>query len=240
MEHTTFTSKKQDFDTVLLILLGLFSFGGGTGRIIFGFGLFDFLLIIMLIISLLRINPSLKFKSIDFKVVTILLLVLILGIFSAKSGMSNIKYEYFITELRFFVYIPLVYFITLKYKLSLTTFEKLLPYILLFYIPVWLFLLKPGNILFNFFNNDLIHSIGTQERIKGPSILILIPLLLLLINKKTIKPLNLILYVLLILIVFIKTGGRTYFIFYLLPIFYMMFRKRKNIKFFIFSLLLII
>lgn len=231
---------KEKFDTTFLIALGLFSFGGATGRFILGLGVFDFLLLLMFSVSVFRINLRFKVNYEDFKIIGILILILVGGVLRAKLGIKNTGYDYFITELRFFLYIPVLYFIATKFKLSLHIFERILPYLLLTYIFVWMFLLTPGNFIFNFFNNDLIYTIGSQERINGPSILVLIPLLLLLINQKTLKPLIIGLYTLLILVIFIKTGGRTYFIFYLVPIFFMMFNRRKNLKLFFLSVILVV
>lgn len=226
-------------DTVLLILLGLFSFGGGSGRIIFGLGVFDVLLFVMLLISLSRLKR--KEGTLDIKFLSILFILILLGILRAKLGVMNVSYEFFITELRFFLYIPILYFITLKIKFSIQVFEKLLPFIILFNVFIWLFLLRPGSFVYDFFNDDVIYTIGSHERIRGPSILILTPLLLLLINQKSIKPLIIILYLVLVLLIFIKTGGRTYFIYYLLPLLFLMYKRRKNKKLLVlYSILILI
>ena len=103
---------KNKADTILIILLGLSSFGGGTGRFFFGLGLFDFLLFIMLLISTLRINPDLKVRTEDIKILGILFLILLIGILRAKFSIENVRHDFFITELRFFFYLPILYIIT--------------------------------------------------------------------------------------------------------------------------------
>lgn len=231
---------KESLDTISLITLGLFSFGGATGRFVLGLGLFDFLLLMMFSISVYRITQTLKIRTDDIKILGILFLILLIGILRAKFSIENVRHDFFITELRFFLYLPILYIITLKFKLCISVFEKVLPFILLIYIFIWTVLLNPGTFIFDFFNNDFTYSMGTLERIKGPPILFLIPLLLILINQKPLKPLIIVLYTFLILAVFIKTGGRTYFIFYLFPIFYIMYKKRKNMKLFLLSVILIL
>lgn len=231
-------SPTNKLDTVILVLLGLSSFGGGTGRFVYGLGFFDFFLIISFVLSLARLER--KIKIIEIRVFGSLFLILAIGVFSAKLGRHDIGYEFFITELRFFIYLPILYVITLSYRISISFFEKLLPVFLLLYIFIWAFLLNPGTIVYSFFNDDIIASIGSQERITGPSVLILPPLLLLLIYQKPIKPLIICLYSALVLLIFIRTGGRTYFIFYLLPLLFLIYKRRRNTRYALLASVLIV
>lgn len=229
-------------DSLLLVLLGLFSFGGATGRLLFGFGFFDLLLIFMIILSIPKISKTYyKVSKSDFIIYSICFLIIFGGSCRAYyMGLGGIKIEYFITEIRFFLYIPVIYYITVHFELDIKRFAKFLPYILIIYLILWGVFLHNGSIIYNLFNGTDIHSIGDLERLSGPPILILIPLLLILIREKNITPLSLSLYTVLILLIFIKTGGRTYFILHSLPLFYLLYTKRKKLNFLILAIVLII
>lgn len=229
-------------ESFLLVLLGLFSFGGATGRLLFGFGFFDFLLIFMIILSIPKIWKRFYIvKKSDLIIYSICFLIIVAGSCRAfYMGLGGSKNEYFITELRFFLYIPVLYYITIHFELNINRFNKFLPYILAIYLLMWGIFLQSDSILFNFFNGNDIQSIGNLERFNGPPILILVPLLFILIKEDKIKPLSLGLYSALILLVFIKTGGRTYFIFHTLPIFYLLYTKRKNLNFSLLAIALVI
>jgi O-Antigen ligase len=229
-------------ESILLVLLGLFSFGGATGRLILGFGFFDLLLVFLLILSIPKIWKSYyKVKRRDFIVYMICFLIIAGGSLRAfYMGLEGSKNEFFITELRFFLYIPVLYFVTIHFKFNISHFEKVLPYIILVYLILWGVFLHNDSLLYKLFNGNDIQSIGNLERLNGPPILILVPLLFILIKEKNLKPLSLGLYTALILLVFVKTGGRTYFIFHSLPIFYLIYTKRKNLNFSFLAITLVI
>lgn len=229
-------------ESLLLVILGLLSFGGATGRLIFGFGFFDLLLILMIGLSIPKLMKSqYKVCKSDFITLSILFLIIFAGSCRAYyMGLEGSKNEYYITELRFFLYIPVLYYITIQYKLDINRFAKFLPYILVIYLFLWGILLYRDSIIFNLFNGDELHSIGNLDRLNGPPILILIPLLLILVREGNIAPLSLGLYTALILLIFMKTGGRTYFMFHSLPIFYLIYTKRKQLKFSLYAIALIL
>jgi hypothetical protein len=225
------------YHTVYLLLLGLLSFGGGTGRFSFGLGLFDFLLILMLLLSLLNEDyHSMRLDKSNLIFFLFFSLILFIGFLSFYLNFNRLEHDYFLTEIRFFIYIPILYYLSTRYMLNLFFLNRFLPYVLSMYIFVWTFLLNDDGFIFSFFNSSDNLFIGDQERISGPSVLILVPLVLILIKEKSFNLISLILYLFLILIIFIKTGGRTYFIYYLFPIFFLLYLNRKSLKNFIVSL----
>lgn len=229
---------KSRKDTILLLLLGLFSFGGATGRFLLGFALFDIILVTLVCYSLIRIKGTIGL--VDFKIIIILSLLIALGIISSQFGRSPDGYSYFITEVRFYLYLPMIYFISMTFRFSLDYLEKILPVILVVYMLIWGLLLTPGSLLFRFFNTGFVSSIGDHLRINGPHVLILQPILLLLLYKKPVKSMIIILYSILIFLIFIKTGGRTYFIYYSIPLVFLMFKWRKNYKLVVLPIILLI
>lgn len=235
------TKRESKKHTFLLLLLGLLSFGGGTGRFAVGLGLFDLLLLYMFIKSIQTTKERfLRISKSDLRILAIFSAILFLGVFRTFAGREGLEYDYIITEIRFFLYFPVLYIISCHYRLNLKFISRILPYLILTYIIIWAILLIPGSFLFNIFNDDLILTIGDQQRFNGPSVLILVPIFLLLIHQKIWKLSLLILYSVLILLIFIKTGGRTYFLFYLFPFFFLLFKNRKNMLMFVLSVILIV
>lgn len=232
--------KKETRETILIIVLSLLSFGGATGRFNFGFSFFDIMLILLLGHSFLKKRTNLLYvKKRDLIVFGILFFIIAFGAFRSKIGVSGLRSDYFITELRFYIYIPLLYYLSLEYKLNIDVFKKILPIILITYLIFWGVLLTEESAFYQFFNDDIASRIGNEERISGPPILALYPFLLILIKERSIKLLSLILYLALALLVFIKTGGRTYFVFSLLPIFYILFKNRKRLVWLVLSIILL-
>lgn len=233
--------KRQWNDTLLLLLLGLFSFGGANGRFLFGLAVFDILLLAIFFIAIFnRKDAFYTIHWVDLAVITVFLSFIFYGFLRRYYLPGNVSYDFFITELRFFMYLPLIYYISVNLIFDINIFEKVLPYLLVFYIILWGVFITEGSALYNFFNDGGTTSIGEQERISGPSVLILVPLMMILIRQKSLSFITLILYNILILIVFIKTGGRTYFVFFLFPVFYLMYKKRGNLNLVFLAFIMII
>ncbi|VVS95306.1 hypothetical protein DBB_48830 [Desulfoluna spongiiphila] len=230
---------KSNTDTFLLLSLGLSSFGGAHGRFIYGIGLFDILLIILFVRTFfLREDSLLIFNKDVFSMLIIYVLVILYGLYRTISEVNSTGYQFIIMELRFFIYYPVFFYITLKHSFNISFFQKIFPYISLCYIVMWTFCLYPGSEIHNFlYDINNMQLIGDKFRIFGPNVLIFVPLMLTLINCSKIRSLDVIIYCVLILIIFIKSGGRTYFIYYLIPIFYLLYQRRKQKKIVLISLL---
>lgn len=210
-------------DTLLFVLLGFFCFGGATGRLFLGLSIFDILLAILFIKSIIN-NPISKYTIFLFLVVGFGLVVTLFNVLLIDKG-----YSYFITELRYYLYLPLYYQIISVLKIDGVKINKYFRILLLLYTFIYLFLLVKNSFLFDFFNKQReINAYDFVGRISGPQIIFLSVLffITIVINKK-INLINTILYASLVMIVYIKTGERTVLLTNVLPLVWIVYEKRN-------------
>ncbi len=208
-------------DTFWLILLGTLAFGGAKGRFLMGFSLFDFLLIFLFIKSLKR----LKIQWVSIYFLSIAAYGVLVSIIT--SYFTDIAYNFFILEFRFYLYIPLFYQIIKSSNFEIKRVDKYLTVLILFYMFVYLFLLDYGSFVFDVFNTERPkNAFDFLGRISGPPTVFLSMLYFISINiKSSIR--NTVLYLILISIVYIKTGERTVLLVNLLPLFCLIYKKRS-------------
>ncbi len=209
-------------DTFWLILLGCFAFGGTKGRFIAGLGVFDFLILYLFVRSLRRLTLH--------QITLYLFGVAVYGVLVAAMNKFLIHHTYkdfFIAELRFYLYVPMIYQIvhTLEFKPS--KLNLYLTVLILVYLVVYLFFMDYGSFLFEVFNEKRAKTAyDFLGRIKGPPMIMLSMLYFITLNYKP-KIYNTLLYLLLITVVYIKTGERTVLFVNLLPVFWLIYEKRS-------------
>jgi len=208
-------------DSFWLILLGVLSFGGAKGRFLFGLSLFDFLIVFLFIRSLRR----LKIQRLSVYFFAITLYGVFIGFFN--RFFIGHEFHHFLLELRFYLYIPMIYQIvkTLEYKKESTT--KYLTTLIIIYIVVYLFMLNFGSFFYEIFN-EIRHekAFDFKGRVQGPPVIFISMLFFISLNIKM-QYRNVILYLFLLAVVYIKTGGRTVLLINLLPIAWFVYQKRS-------------
>ncbi len=230
LKSKIFKLKEDRIQSLLLWLMLLFAFGGTFGRFFLGLSLFDFVLIFTFFYVVL---------SRKVKVNTNLFLYLILFAYGAMVSFLNNyvfaadkQYEFFITEGRFYLYIPILYFIILNTK-SLYRINDFFYFHIFIFIVIYL-LNYPGTFVYSFFNSELI-DIGLKDftegaRVRGLPIIPLTVMVLLYFKNKKPNPVIVILYFAAILIFYVKTGSRTNLIFSLIPFIYLILKTKVQTK----------
>lgn len=202
-------------------MLGLLAFGGAIGRFSFGFSLFDILLVILFFVSLKQ--GKIQETSLFFFgfIIYGVLIAIIHAFFIDKS------YEYFILELRFYLYIPLYYQVIRTLDFDIKKLNKYLTFILISYLIIFLFALDYGSFLFTVFNPDRSEkAFDFVGRISGPPTIFISMLFFISINYKP-KLINIFLYIVLVAVVYIKTGERTVLLTNIMPIIWLIYKKRS-------------
>jgi len=212
---------KYKYDTYLILLLGLLSFGGTAGRFNFGLSLFDFILIISL--AYIVITRKVKY-NVNF---LILLLVVVYGFAISEINilLNNNNYAFLLTEIRFYIYILLLYFISINMNLDKNILSNHIFTIILFYFILY-FLIYNQNFPYTIFNDSKIAlEFNKVGRYVAPVPIIAAFLLIIHIencnSKNTLNSFKnvviLIFYIFMIIGYFVTTGGRTVTIISLLP-----------------------
>ncbi|EWH14541.1 hypothetical protein KLA_04217 [Cellulophaga geojensis KL-A] len=210
-------------DTLLFFLLGIFCFGGAIGRIYMGLSIFDLLLGITFLRSFFK--NKLSNSALFF------LIILCLGIISTLIGIifTEVRYSYFLTEFRFYFYIPMYCQVIKNSKFNNELINKYFRVLLILYLIIYVFLLEPGGFVFQVFNSirsDL--ALDFVGRILGPQVIFLSIVFFITLNSsKKINTLNTFLYSILIIIIYVKTGERTVFLTNILPIAWIIYEKRN-------------
>jgi hypothetical protein len=224
----------------LIILLGCFCIGN-SGRVLFGFSIFDLLLLISLgwgFYICPKSNTGVFFWF----------FVIAFGIFSiviARSiTKSEISHSYIITELRYFLYFPLLFHVVSVYKIKTQGLKSILLFLITVYILIYLFL-HEGSFLYNFFNTKLVEGedipLGHEGRISGPQILFLsIIVFIYFTTEDKLSIWLIILYCGLIFLVYIKTGSRTELIISALPFIALFLQKRSILPLLLIPIVLVI
>lgn len=216
-----YTFKINFNSSLFIVILGLLAFGGAIGRLSFGFSLFDIILVTFFLISLKKgeiQDTSLFFFG-----------FIIYGILIAVINMLVIdkSYEYFILELRFYLYIPLYYQVIRTFDFNFKVLNKYLTFILISYLLIFAFALDYGSFLFQIFNSDRSETaFDFVGRISGPPTIFISMLFFITINYKP-KLINNILYIVLIAFVYIKTGERTVLLTNIMPVVWLIYKKRS-------------
>lgn len=219
---------KYKYDTYLILLLGILSFGGTAGRFNFGLSLFDFILIISL--AYIVITRKVKYNS-NF---LILLLVVVYGFAISEINvlLNNNNNLFLITEIRFYIYILLLYFISININLDKNILSNYIFIIIIFYIILYLLIYNQYFPYTIFNDNKIALEFNEVGRYIAPSPIFAV--FLLIIHLENCKSKNtlysneniliIILYILMVVIYFVTTGGRTVTIISFLP-FLLLLRK---------------
>ncbi|WP_462281088.1 hypothetical protein [Salinivirga cyanobacteriivorans] len=230
LKSKIFKLREDRLQSLLLWLMLLFAFGGTFGRFFLGLSLFDFLLMAtffnVILSRKLKLNRN-------------LLLYFLLFLYGALIAFLNKyvfavdkQFEFFITEGRFYLYIPILYLIILNTK----SLYEITDY---FYVHVFIFIVVyllnfPGTIIYSFFNSDLI-ELGIEEftengRVRGLPIIPLTIMVLLYFKNKRPRPIIIFLYLTAILVFYTRTESRTNLIFSLLPFVYLILNTKVQTK----------
>jgi hypothetical protein len=125
--------EESSHDTFWLILLGCLALGGTKGRFIAGLSPFDFLLVFLFIKSLKRLSVhrfTLYFGAIAIYGVIVALL---------NKFLIGHSYEFFITELRFYLYIPMLYQVVYALDFNPKRINSYLTVLILIYLVMYFF-----------------------------------------------------------------------------------------------------
>jgi hypothetical protein len=224
---------KSKLDSIFFILLSCFSFGGVVGRVFSGIAIID-ILILLTICYLVTSRPStLKIRKRTFVIFLVLLVIGFLPKF--LSGPSD-DFRYFNIETRLYIYLPIITFIGYNLILDFKYIKRILPFFLCFFLIIWL-MDFPGSPVFHFFNTkESFVELAGDLRINGPTAIGFMPVFLILIQQRIQNLGLLFLYVLLVTIEFVKSGGRTYFLFEMVPLFYFTIKNVGKVRRFVFIL----
>jgi len=208
-------------DTFWIVLLGILSFGGAKGRFLFGLSLFDFVLVYLFLKSLKR----LKIQWITIYFFAIALYGILIGFFN-RFYIGH-EYNSFVLELRFYLYIPMIYQIIKSLDFSDKNINKYLIVLILTYSIIYLFMLDFGSFFYTIFN-EVRHekAFDFRGRVQGPPVIFISILFFISLNIKT-RYYNVFLYLFLLAVVYIKTGERTVLLINLLPIAWFIYQKRS-------------
>lgn len=210
-------------DTLLFLLLGSFCFGGAKGRFLLGLSVFDLLLIVFFIRSVLTrkiANP-------------VFFLFGILGFGTIVAALNaiftDISYSYFVTEFRFYLYLPLIYQIIASSLFDKEKLQEYLRVLMIIYFIIFIFFLEPGGFVFNIFNEERsARAFDFIGRISGPQVIFLsIVYFITLASSKKINIINTVLYGVLVILIYVKTGERTVLLTNILPLVWLVYEKRS-------------
>lgn len=241
MTKNTFTLGKRKFSfarsslriTVLWLLL-LFCWGGTKGRFSFGLSMFD--LVLTFAITELFFLKKVYIPKNTYLLLLLVLYGTILVPFNQYVCGTSKTYQFYITEIRFFLYIPILY-------LYVENCNHLLKLKNLFFIHSIIFIIfyilnRPGTIIYSYFNEAVLNtnieeSFQKGERVVGLPIIPLTTFFIIHVLTKPIKNYTYLLYFISLTFFFIKTGSRTNLLFGILPfiLLFINLKTKRKIKF---------
>ena len=207
--------------------------GGSNLRIIGPFAPFDIAFVIAFLFSVVQSGFRFDINFLLFCLLPILGLALI--------PFNNVAHTFLITELRFYLYLPMVYYVSRYFIVNYDSFfdhefVKIMlvnmSFLLLLYLN-----LNEGNFVYNFFNDvsnvDPLELSAREGRTMGLTPIFLSFMMMMYVHsKQTLNNKVLLLYTLLIFVSFAKSGSRQLFVCAMLPMLVYII-KRKNIYLFL-------